>query len=250
MTGSVALGAATLRHEDRGELKARALSPSAVIGTVGAGVSARVVRAAGRASKGDTQRHRARVDPAPLETVDPGSSGTATPPPPRSEAPTDGSTPSIAPAPPFSLGFVAEISSSSTCNCSAGELVLPDVSGDAENGYVFDQSYRGAALDADGDRAWALDVQYSVSTAPGGGVDAKFTLTGDGGAFAYTAAAPLDESASGDDGVTVYRFVGQYVSSDEMPAGVQAPVGGQLSVSVRFSRDGTLNSVDFVLHAG
>jgi RNA polymerase sigma-70 factor (ECF subfamily) len=252
ITGTAAIGAATLRQDERARPEPPTPSTRVVAEPVAPALGPRVARRPHGRPKPGHERDETRVaQTLPVGAEDPSLTETATSAPSAtpSEEPSADPSPVIADPPEFTLGFQAQVASSSRCDCSGGEVVSSEVSGDADNGYVFDQSYRGAALDADGHNAWIVDVRYSGSTAPGGRLDATFTLTGSDGTFSYTAVGLLAQSLSGDDGMTVYRFGGSYVVSDEVAEGVQVPTSGQLGLLLRFSQDRTLAAADFVLYA-
>lgn len=248
VAGTAAVGAVTLGSATR---ERPAPDPTPVV-RAAAPLTPLVSPAVRRAEREKPDRGREQGVPIPAPAVvspTPTSTPSEAPPADPTAEPSPEPTP-IAEAPAFSLGFAVEISSSGACDCSGGTLVSSSITGNAATGYSWAQVYEGAAVDAEGDEAWALHLEYFGSTAPDGRLDAAFTLTGPDGSFAYDAVGLLQGSVKGEDGQMVYRYGASYASTDDTTAeGLNMPTSGPMDVYVRVWGDGTLYSADFSLYS-
>lgn len=101
---------------------------------------------------------------------------------------------------------------------------------------------RGAALDAEGHPAWALDLYYqgSVSGTASGEISLEFDLTADGHTLTYQGRGSLGSAHRLESGAYQFTFFADYRASD--PAASErlgAPISGSTTMTVHFWSDGT-----------
>ncbi|MGH2739991.1 MAG: RNA polymerase sigma factor [Actinomycetota bacterium] len=147
------------------------------------------------------------------------------------------------PPPAYSYGFRTSTPSESSCGCNTSPSVVYSQSdGRAGRLLIFEHQIEGAAFDAEGDAAWALDLRYrgSVSGSANGQVGISFTLTSDGRSITYQAGGSLASAYRTDGDGYQYTFVGDYHANDAAAAQqAQAPVRGGITLVVDFWSDGT-----------
>ncbi len=190
--------------------------------------------------------------PSPTESPGPMESPAPTESPSPSGDPSPTATPSPEPTPfvppPWSLSFITDVPSDESCRCSAAYLISSEVSGTPTGGVSFAQVVRGGALDAEGDVAWGLLLQFWGEVGhTGGSFGTEFTLGGLESVLRYEGFGKLVETTQGPNGEFHYRFSGSYRLSDVPPEQARLPSQGELSFVLAFAPDGTLFSGEFRL---
>jgi hypothetical protein len=113
----------------------------------------------------------------------------------------------------------------------------------ADGGLDIVQEYSGAALDAEGDAAWALSAGIGAHVqASGGHLNLTFSLDSSSGQHAFSGYAASVSSVSGIPGggnSVVYSFVGTYVLDGGDPNTSPIRTSGQFQVQVSVWGDGT-----------
>ena len=178
----------------------------------------------------------------------------ATEEPPTGEDPAPGEDPNVPPddpsptvdpptvpaAPAWSGSFAIAWTSEDKCGCGSGlELVSSNATGSllgTDGQLVVSQSLRGAALDAEGDAAWALEADLSAELRRNGGsLDLSFSLT-KGGVTTHFGGSAIVTSAIGDpdSGETIsYLLSGTYEGAGAehlSPIRMSGPLSAQLVV--------------------
>jgi len=192
---------------------------------------------------GGTPTSAPTEEPSPTPTESPSTSPTPEPTPADPGTPTP---PVVGPAPTWTGVFRVNWPSEDACNCDPGmSLDSSSYSGQltAEEGLEVRQDFSGAALDGEGDPAWALTAGIGAHLeASEGHLNLVFSLASDYGVHQYSGYVSSPDSVSGvpGDGAPVfYTFSGFYVleqgSSDTSPIGD----GGTFVVRVSVWGDGT-----------
>ncbi|HKZ75193.1 MAG TPA: hypothetical protein VJ259_00870, partial [Actinomycetota bacterium] len=158
------------------------------------------------------------VDPSVEPSVEPSPSVDPSVEP--SVEPTPSEEPPVAvfpPAPAWSGVFEIAWASGDECGCGPGvELATSGSSGGllTEEGVLTaNQGLRGAALDAEGDAAWALEAGFSVRlTRSDGSLQLTFVLVRDGVRTYYSGSASAVAVAGtpGDGQPMTYTLIGTY----------------------------------------
>ena len=180
------------------------------------------------------------VPPAttPSPTTDPSPSPGSEPSPPPVVLP--------GPAPAWSGAFGIDWASGDVCGCGPGVGIdSSTASGEltAETGLDIAQRFSGAALDAEGDAAWALIAGIGAHMdASGGHLNLAFSLGGADAAHGYSGYASSASSVTGvpgDGNPVVYSFSGSYVLEGGDPSTSPIRTSGQFLVQVSVWGDGT-----------
>jgi RNA polymerase sigma-70 factor (ECF subfamily) len=180
------------------------------------------------------------VAPAPAAAPSPSPSPEPSPSPSAAPSPT-----APPPAPPQWTG-VFQISVPWEGACEAcppqPQLVSSSVTGAVGSELTFTQVVEGAMLDAGGEPAWPLHLEYegSVSGPLGqasGRLDFAFTLAGEDGPTAYSGFATLLSAEATEDG-TRLLFMGPYLVEPE-GEGAAMPQRGILYLEIRLWSDGS-----------
>jgi RNA polymerase sigma-70 factor, ECF subfamily len=248
VAGSVTVGAAALTHH-RAQLPPPASPSAAVVAPsppVGSGAPTRTVKAKKdpRSSLGKPANAVGPVgavtgtpstDPSGGPSTDPSGGPSTDPSGPPSAIP-----PPVAPAPGWSGSFKVDWASQDECGCKSGVSVgTTTVSGQltADSALDVDQSFQGAALDAEGDAAWAVSAEYQAHLQADGGTVALVFSLGSGDdthQYVMSASSPAIDGTPGDGNPIVYVFSGYYsevgANSDTSPIPVQGAVQLRLSV--------------------
>ena len=170
--------------------------------------------------------------PGPTESPPPGSAGD--PPPPV-----------LVPPPAWSGQFGIDWTSQDQCGCgsgiSAGVATTSGQIGD-NTGLEVHQSFQGAALDAEGDAAWALSAEYQAHLQAGeGNVTLTFFL-GSGPAktqYVMTASSPVVQGTPADGNSMDYTFTGTYTEAGANADSSPIPVQGSATLHFSVWGDGT-----------
>lgn len=187
-----------------------------------------------------TPRHHRQANagaPAPQP------SGTPTPDPSQTPPPSPGGTPPppvVAPPPAWAGAFGIDWTSQDGCGCGSGLSADPATTAghiSDSTGVSVAQSFQGAALDAEGDAAWALSAAYDAHLqADGGNVSLTFWL-GSGDArtqYAMVTSSPVIQGTAGDGKPMDYEFSGTYslvgANGDMSPIPLQGAADLHLSV--------------------
>ncbi len=240
VAGSVTVGAATLTHRKAEPPPTR--SPAAVAPAPSQPTLAPAVRSAqapGLLVKGPKVHRRAVGGPSGTPSPDP--SGTPSPDPSGTPSPDpSGTPPPIPPAPDWSGSFKVDWTSQDECGCGSGVSVgSTTVSGQLTDGSALDvdQSFQGAALDAEGDAAWAVSAEYQAHLLTDGGTVTIVFILGSGDdthQYVMSASSPAIGGTPGDGNPVVYTFSGSYsdagANSETSPIPVQGSVQLRLSV--------------------
>jgi RNA polymerase sigma-70 factor (ECF subfamily) len=183
--------------------------------------------------------HRERRERAGTPSPTPEPSGTPSPAtePSPSPSPSESPTPEPPPAPPAWSGtFAVDWTSDDVCGCGPGlALVTSSSTGTLAEGLLtVEQTFEGAALDAEGDAAWSLSSSLRAELRPeAGSVVGVFTLgSGDGEThYSLTATATSVLGIPGNGAVT-YVLAGTYtqVGAGEGPIPTQG--WAELRISV------------------
>jgi RNA polymerase sigma-70 factor (ECF subfamily) len=183
----------------------------------------------------------------PLPTIEPSPSVEPTVDPSPSVEPTVDPSPSVEPpiavfppAPAWSGGFAIDWTSEDECGCGPGVALSASQSsgGLLEEGAVLTaiQQIRGAADDAEGDPAWALEADYAVElTQAGGSLQLSFTLEHEGFRTSFSGSASVTEvtGTPGDGEPMVYTLSGSYGLSGG--SGDKSPIRTSGGLSIRLS---------------
>jgi RNA polymerase sigma factor (sigma-70 family) len=183
------------------------------------------------------------IDPAPEPSPTPVPSPTPEP------SPTPDPSPTPPPAPAWGMTFSSNLSTDEVCECMGSRLVRSKVVGTLGGNVSFNQLAWGAVSDAEGDAAWSVAVEYRAQVfGEVGTADLRFTLLTEDGPIHYRGTAVLSDRIITDEGDVTYRFRGDYLVWDEVPAGTVAPRSGVLNGAVAFWRDGApyLTSFAFI----
>jgi RNA polymerase sigma-70 factor (ECF subfamily) len=152
----------------------------------------------------------------------------------------------LGPAPAWSGAFGINWSSEDVCDCGPGMAMdSSTASGQltAETGLDIAQQLSGAAMDAEGDAAWALMAGIGAHMdASGGHLNLVFSLGGADGTHGYSGYASSPSSVTGvpgDGNPVVYSFSGSYVLEGGDPSTSPIRTSGQFLVQVSVWGDGT-----------
>ena len=188
------------------------------------------------------------VEPSPSEepVVDPGPVEEPVVEPSPAVEPTVEPSPTVEPplvvfppAPTWSGGFSIDWTSDNDCRCGPGVTLT---SSDSAGGLLSEgavltatQKLRGAASDAEGDAAWALEAEYSVElTKVAGTLQLSFVLEHEGDRTSFLGSAWVSEVSGtpGDGGPMTYTLSGTYGA---VGSGEHSPIRTHGSVSVQLS---------------
>lgn len=197
-----------------------------------------------RADRGHVapKHHHARPSHVPATT---------TPPPTSDPLPSPGPEPSpppvvLGPVPDWSGAFGIDWSSDDLCECGPGVSLDSSTASGAlisDTGLDIAQQVSGAALDAQGDAAWALVAGIGAHLdASGGHLNLTFSLgSADGthGYSGYAASATSVTGVPGDANPVVYSFSGSYVLEGGDPSNSPIRTQGRFLVQVSVWGDGT-----------
>jgi len=203
----------------------------------------------------ESEKTKAKVIPpvvvSPEAFPSPEASQSPYPDPSGSPSPGPSETPLAGPPPAWRLSFRSNVSTDETCgsDCPSSSLISSTVTGSIEENLDFVQVAWGAALDAEGEPAWPLYLQYWGSLgASGGQMSVEFRLRTADGSFRYSGLAVVAETATVDGG-TFYRLSGSYrlVEAPE-ESDAEVPIRGELGATLFVWADlTTLYGADFSL---
>src|SRR5581483_1579801 len=174
-------------------------------------------------------------------------SGSPTPEPSPSGSPS-GTPPPPAPGPPpaWTGSFNVDWPSSDLCSCGSGVGLLDtNATGQVADGSALDvdQQFAGAALDAEGDPAWALQAGYGAHLeTTGGHLNLTFSLTSARGTFGYggyVSSADAVVGTPGDGNPLTYVFSGTYTIEQGDPDSSPIRTSGPFTVRLVVWGDGT-----------
>ena len=175
--------------------------------------------------------------PTPAPTPDPSPTPTPDPSPPPVV---------LGPAPEWVGAFGINWASDDVCDCTPGlNMFSNQASGKltADGGLDIVQEYSGAALDAEGDAAWALSAGIGAHMGTNDGhLNLTFSLGSGSDQYAfsgYAASASSVTGVPGDGNPVVYSFLGTYVLEGGDPATSPIRTSGQFQVLVSVWGDGT-----------
>jgi RNA polymerase sigma-70 factor (ECF subfamily) len=255
VAGGVTVGAASIakHRSDRGHVEAVAAPP-----TVAASPTPAVAPPVKQEPHQNQPSRSDRLDNGP-KAVPPVRGGDPSPLPPPTPTPVPTPTPTPdptttpppvpPPAPDWSGSFVVAWTSEDSCSCGPGlSLVSSQTNGGllGESGSLdVQQALQGAALDAEGDAAWALsaDLEAKLSAADGS-LDVSFSLEKDGVKTSYEGSGHVT-SISGDIAAgdpVMYSFSGTYAAvgvSDKSPI----PTSGSLTATMIVWSDGSTSTL-------
>ncbi len=257
VAGGVTVGAATLTHRKAEPVLPTKPSPvtqviepqgaPSVVPPVAPGVT---IPTRVKAPRGDRPKIVVPSgSPAPTEspTPDPTPTGSPTPEPSPSGSPS-GTPPPPAPGPPpaWTGSFNVDWPSSDLCSCGSGVGLLDtNATGQVADGSALDidQQFAGAALDGEGDPAWALQAGYGAHLeTTGGHLNLTFSLTSARGTFGYggyVSSADAVVGTPGDGNPLTYVFTGTYTIEQGDPDSSPIRTSGPFTVRLLVWGDGT-----------
>ncbi len=251
VAGGVTVGAATLTHR-KAEPPARPSPVTQVIEPQSAPSVVPAVPVPTRVKPPKATRQRIAVpsgSPAPTGSPTPEPSPSASPSPePSPSGSPSGTPPPPAPGPPpaWTGSFNVDWPSSDLCSCGPGVGLLDtNATGQVADGSALDvdQQFSGAALDGEGDPAWALQAGYGAHLeTTGGHLNLTFSLASDQGTFGYggyVSSADAVIGTPGDGNPLTYVFSGTYTIEQGDPDSSPIRTSGPFTVRLVVWGDGT-----------
>ena len=253
VAGSAAVGVVALKQpQAQPKPKPAIASPSVQVAVP---VTAPERALAPETRRPESEKAMAKVIPpvvvSPEAVSSPEASQSPSPDPSGSPSPSPSETPVAGPPPAWRLSFRSNVSSDVSCggDCPSSSLISSKVTGSIEENLDFVQVAWGAAMDAEGEPAWPLYLQYWGSLGPSTGqMSVEFRLRTADGSFRYSGLAVVAETATVDGG-TFYRLSGLYrlVEAPE-ESDAEVPVRGQLGATLFVWADQTtVYGADFSL---